>query len=94
VSVKSKSLGRDPTGKGGKSSQNYNNISKLLFQSTISLFKHICSFLRESRLSETRCLKILVKVNIPSRSAHTSKIIFFYKNSSVLKTTFTFFKFI
>ena len=79
VSIKSKSLGRDPTGKRGKSSQNYNNISKFLFQSTINPYKHICSFLRESHLSERRHLKILVKDN-------------FYKfgqKSSFVKTTFT-----
>ena len=69
-----------PHGKGGKSSQKLHNVSKFLFQSTISSYKHICSFLRENRLLERRVLKILVKVNVPSRFAHTSKIIFFTRN--------------
>ena len=69
-----------PHWKGGKSSQKLHNISKFLFQSTISPYKHICSFLRENRLSERRVLKILVKVNIPSRSVRSSKINFFTSN--------------
>ena len=77
MSVKNKSL-EETHGKGGKSSQKLHNVSKFLFQSTISPYKHICSFLRENHLSERRVLKILVKVNIPFRSACTAKIIFFY----------------
>ena len=75
MSVKSQSLERDPTGKGKSSLER-----KFLFQSTISSYKHICSFLRENRLLERLVLKILVKVNVPSRFAHTSKIIFFTRN--------------
>ena len=69
-----------PHGKGGKSSQKLHNVSKFLSQSTISPYKHICSFLRENRLLESRVLKILVKVNVPSRSARSSKINFFTRN--------------
>ena len=79
MSVKSKSL-EETHGNGGKSSQKLHNVSKFLFQSTISPYKHICSFLRENHLSERRVLKILVKVNVLSRSARTSKINFFTRN--------------
>ena len=86
-----------PHGKGGISSQKLHNVSKFLFQSTISPYKHICSFLRENHLSERWVLKILVKVNLPSRSTHTSKVIFtknnfdkFDQKSSFVKITFRF----
>ena len=73
MSVKSKNL-EETHGYGGKSSQKLHNVSKFLFQSTISPYKHICSFLRENRLSKSRVLKILVKVNVPFRFARSSKI--------------------
>jgi hypothetical protein len=75
VSVKSKSL-EETHRKGGKSSQKTNTM--FLFQSTLCPYKHICSCLRGNRLSERRFLKNLVKINVPSRSARTSKINFFY----------------
>ena len=77
MSVKSKIL-EETHGKGGKSSQKMNTM--FLFQSTLCPYKHICSCLRENRLSERRFLKNLVKINVPSRSTHISKINFFTRN--------------